>query len=89
VNVKIRYFARIREIVKRKEELLDVAEGATVGTVLEELKSRHGEEFASLLERATIQFLVNGISIRSLKGYKTELREGDVLAIIPPVGGGK
>jgi len=35
-----------------------------------------------------LQFLVNGRSTSSLEGLSTRLADGDVLAIIPPVGGG-
>jgi molybdopterin converting factor small subunit len=35
-----------------------------------------------------LQLLVNGKSIATLSGLKTELATGDVLAILPPVGGG-
>lgn len=35
-----------------------------------------------------LQFLVNGNSAATLKGLESELGEGDVLAILPPVGGG-
>jgi molybdopterin converting factor small subunit len=38
--------------------------------------------------RGFLQFLVNGKSASSLKGLQTELSDGDVLAILPPVGGG-
>ena len=35
-----------------------------------------------------LQFLINGISTSTLNGLETELKDGDVLAILPPVGGG-
>jgi molybdopterin converting factor small subunit len=38
--------------------------------------------------RSYLQFLVNGRSITTMQGFKTRLREGDSVAIIPPVGGG-
>ena len=36
----------------------------------------------------SLVFLVNGVSTRNLQGFETKLKEGDVVAIIPPVGGG-
>ncbi len=38
--------------------------------------------------KSFLQFLVNGNSTSTLNGLQTELGEGDVLAILPPVGGG-
>jgi len=38
--------------------------------------------------RSYLQFLVNGKSITTMQGFKTKLKEGDSVAIIPPVGGG-
>jgi molybdopterin converting factor small subunit len=32
--------------------------------------------------------LINGTGIPTLEGFKTRLKEGDKVAIIPPVGGG-
>jgi molybdopterin converting factor small subunit len=36
----------------------------------------------------SIQFLVNGVSIRNLQGIRTKLKDGNVVAIVPPIGGG-
>jgi molybdopterin synthase sulfur carrier subunit len=38
--------------------------------------------------KAWLHILVNGRSISMLNGLKTELADGDVLAIFPPMGGG-
>ncbi len=35
-----------------------------------------------------LQFLVNGRSLSSSSGLESELSDGDVLAILPPVSGG-
>jgi molybdopterin converting factor small subunit len=35
-----------------------------------------------------IQILINGTGIKALQGFKTKLKEGDTVAIFPPVGGG-
>jgi molybdopterin converting factor small subunit len=55
----------------------------------------HGKSFVEYVYdqkngkvRGFLQFLVNGRSISSFEGLGTRLSDGDVLAIIPPVGGG-
>ena len=63
--------------------------------VLETLVQYHGESFAEYVYdlktgsvRGFLQFLINGKSANAQKGMQTELEDGDVLAILPPVGGG-
>ena len=97
MRVSVRFFTSLREIIKTKEETLDFSdkEKVTVGKVLETLSQRHGKEFTDYVYdvethevRGFLQFLVNGKSALTLNGLQTELRDGNVLAILPPVGGG-
>ena len=97
MRVSVRFFTSLREIIKRKEETLDFSdnEKVTIDKVLEALSQKHGKNFADYIYdvkthevRGFLQFLVNGKSASSLKGLQTELSDGDVLAILPPVGGG-
>ncbi|MCK4477167.1 MoaD family protein [Candidatus Bathyarchaeota archaeon] len=66
----------------------------TVKDVLEELVRRHGKEFKDYLYdekrrvREHLQLLVNGKSVSLSEELETRLREGDEVAIVPPVGGG-
>ena len=95
MKVKVQYFARIRELTNQKEEVLDVAEKATVLDILTALSKRHGDKFREYIfdartgePKTYVQFLVNQDSISNLKGLSTVLTENSILAIIPPVGGG-
>ena len=97
LQVSVRFFTSLREIVGKKEETLKFPEGekVTIEVVLETLKQRYGKKFFEYVyDRETgevkgfLQFLINGRSASTMKGLETELREGDVLAILPPVGGG-
>lgn len=67
----------------------------TVTTVLERLAEHYGKSFVEYAYdskthevKGFLQFLINGRSATTLDGLKTKLEDGDVLAIIPPVGGG-
>jgi molybdopterin synthase sulfur carrier subunit len=67
----------------------------TVDQVLKMLSHEYGGRFIDYVYEAEtgevkgfLQFLVNGKSASSLNGLQTELKDGDVLAILPPVGGG-
>jgi molybdopterin synthase sulfur carrier subunit len=97
LQVSVRFFTSLREIVGKKEESLEFPENekATVNTVLKTLKQRYGKRFVEYVYtpetgevRSFLQFLVNGKSATTLNGLETELQDGDVLAILPPVGGG-
>jgi len=69
-------------------------EMVTVSKVLEILSKRYGKAFVEYIYnkdgevKGFLQFLINGRSASTLNGFHTRLRDGDVLAIIPPVGGG-
>jgi MoaD family protein len=97
LQFSVRYFTRLREIVNKKEETLKFPEGekVTVDTILKTLAQRYGKRFIEYVYdtnteevRSFLQFLVNGKSAATLNGLQTELEDGDVLAILPPVGGG-
>jgi molybdopterin synthase sulfur carrier subunit len=97
LQVQVRFFTSLREIVNRREETLKFTEGekVTVDTALKTLAQRHGKRFIEYVYdaktgevRGFLQFLVNGKSAATLDGLNTELENGDVLAILPPVGGG-
>jgi len=96
VEVKIRFFTNLREIVGNREVSLNFAqaESVTINFVLQVLSEKYGSRFTDYLYASTgkpknfLQFLVNGISASTLNGFETSLKDGDVLAILPPVGGG-
>lgn len=97
MQVSVRFFTSLREITNKKEETLKFQEGEkiTIGLVLKTLTQRYGKCFVEYVyDRKTgavkgfLQFLINGKSATSLGGLETELKDGDVLAILPPVGGG-
>jgi len=97
LQISVRFFTSLREIVGKKEETFEFPdkETVTVNIVLERLKKKYGKNFTEYVYDAKsgniksfLQFLINGRSASTFKGLDTELADGDVLAIIPPVGGG-
>ena len=83
--------------MNKREETLNFPddEKVTVDLVLKTLSNKYGEPFIEYVydgktgqPKNFLQFLVNGTSTSTLNGLETELKDGDVLAILPPVGGG-
>jgi MoaD family protein len=97
VEVKVRFFTNLREIVDKREEtfMFQDNEKVTVNLVLEKLSKKYGIPFTDYVydfktgkPKNFLQFLVNGTSTSTLNGLDTTLWDKAVLAILPPVGGG-
>ncbi len=97
MQVSVRFFTILREITTKKEEELQFPEGekVTITTVLKSLTKCYGKRFQEYIfdegtgnVKGFLQFFVNGKSASALDGLQTQLQNGDVLAIVPPVGGG-
>jgi len=97
LKLSVRFFAALRELIGKKEESLEFSdhEEVTVEKGLKRLAELYGKDFVEYVfdgKTGEIQSyltpLVNGRSITTLDGLKTKLMDGDVLAILPPVGGG-
>lgn len=97
MQVSVRFFTTLREVTGKREETLKFQDDktVTVDTILKQLVKRHGKGLVEYVYdhktgnvKGFLQFLVNGRSTSTLSGLQTRLSDGDVLAIIPPVGGG-
>jgi len=96
MKVNIRFFTTLHEITNKREETLILSSSeTTVSMVLKLLSEKYGKPFDDYVFDAKtgqvkgfLQFLINGKSTLTLNGLETPLKDGDVLAILPPVGGG-
>lgn len=84
MKITVRYFALLRELMGRDSEVLtwDAAE-STVGRLRLHLADRDPAA-AALLRGGTLLVAVN----REYAAADTGLRDGDELALFPPVAGG-
>ncbi len=90
-RVRVKYFATLREMTGKREEEI---QAKTVRDLLDSLISKYGtkleKELFEIGEKIPgyYQIMVNGLNIRAFKNLDTELKDGYVVAILPPVGGG-
>ena len=97
MQVTVRFFTVLREITGKKDQTLQFEqnESITILKVLNFLASNYGKKFSDYVfdtktgtVKGFLQFFINGQSSTALKGIDTELKDEDMLAIVPPVGGG-
>jgi molybdopterin synthase sulfur carrier subunit len=85
VTVHLVYLARLREAFGRAGEALTMPGGdATVAAVITLLRARGGAFAAELATGRAVRIAVN----HALVGADAAVREGDEVALLPPVTGG-
>jgi len=85
VAVKLIYFAWLRERIGRAEEAIDLSPDVRdVAGLLDWLQSRGGGYAEALRDLSVVRVAVN----QDYVGREHPLREGDEVAIFPPVTGG-
>ena len=93
MKVEVKFFTRLREITGKKVEKIQLQESITINGLIRLLGKRYGENFREYIyDKEKVQdylsILVNGKNINKLFGLETKLHEGDLIVILPPVGGG-
>ncbi|HET7149306.1 MAG TPA: molybdopterin converting factor subunit 1 [Candidatus Nitrosopolaris sp.] len=81
VKVKVLYFAQIREAAGISEEEVLLVKGSTVSDLISKIKENHPK---MLRQRENFQLAVNC----NRAGRNLSLKEGDQIAVFPPVAGG-
>ena len=81
--VKLRCFGSIRAQVDCEHEQLDLADGLSVGEVVASLSARSGKWRAALAD----DNLLTAVNLEFCSAEQL-LRDGDELALMPPVTGG-
>ena len=85
VTVNLVYLARLREAFGRPGEALTLSSGdASVAAVLALLRARGGSFAAELAAGRAVRVAVN----HALVGADSVVRDGDEVALLPPVTGG-
>jgi len=81
LKVKVLYFSSIKDKLKKTEEEIDISKDMTLDKFLNLLSDKHPEIKESL---SNVMLAVN----EEYKSKDYTLKDGDVIAIIPPVSGG-
>ena len=83
--MKILYFAKIREIVGKSEDLINIDEQTTVKDIVEKLKLIDESYKLAFKDLKSIKCSVNCSYINS---FQTKVTNNDEIAFFPPVTGG-
>ncbi len=81
MKIKILYFSSIKDKLKKASEEIDIKENSTVEDLVTALKEKY-PDISQNLDRVMIA--VN----EEYTEKSTKLKEGDTVALIPPVSGG-
>jgi molybdopterin converting factor subunit 1 len=81
IRVKVLFFGRLKDIVGRAEESVDLAEGAPIEELFAHCGARHPE-----LERFRPSLVAS--CNQEFAAWNTPLHSGDEIAFLPPVSGG-
>jgi MoaD family protein len=96
-TVTIKFFATFREITGKREQNMELHEKeTTILDVLNQLSDEYGRDFKEYIFepsarkslRPQISVIVNGQSVRNLEKLRTRIKDGDTIAILPPISGG-
>ena len=94
MKVEVKFFTSLREITGKKVDKIQLQNTITVNELITVLSEKYGKNFREYIynQKGDVQeflsFLVNGKNINIMQGFDTKLQEMDVIAILPPVGGG-
>jgi molybdopterin converting factor subunit 1 len=84
MNIRLLYFARLREVFGLGQENLDLPSPSTLADLLAHLRGRGGVWAQELAPGRAFRLAVN----QDIAGPDAVLGEGDEVAIFPPVTGG-
>ncbi|MEM4311963.1 MAG: tRNA (N(6)-L-threonylcarbamoyladenosine(37)-C(2))-methylthiotransferase [Nitrososphaerales archaeon] len=92
IKLTLKYFALIRELAGKGEEEILVNERISLGDVIDKVSEKNKRLKEFLIKdgkiNPRIKILVNGKSVED-EELKVKLSDGDVIALLPPVGGGE
>lgn len=80
MKVKVLYFAKLREMVGKSQEEIEISSPLTLSELYQKIQSNHGR----LLDPSILAYAVNEEYVDA----SSVLRGGESVSFIPPVAGG-
>lgn len=93
MNVRVRFYGMVYDEVGTREWEMEIGRDSTVNDLFSILVERHPPLSIMVFDdegvfREYLEVAVNHTDIIGLNGLETVLQEGDVVLIMPPIGGG-
>jgi MoaD family protein len=91
ITITVKVFGGLRESFQGGTQLQRLPLASTLASLITNLNADFPDLSADLakgLDAGYLNILVNGRNIRFLQGHETMLQDGDIVAFLPPVGGG-
>ncbi|PWI48258.1 molybdopterin synthase sulfur carrier subunit [Candidatus Heimdallarchaeota archaeon B3_Heim] len=92
-QVTARFFGPYKQVTKKRDIDISLTEKSTVSLLLEVIITQYPplkdlilDEYSKL--GSWVVILINGRNMSIFNGLNTPLKEGDTIAIFPPVAGG-
>lgn len=89
MRVEVRLFSHLRLALGRRTVALDLPPGATLATVLDQVTDLAGPDVETMIvDRTRGGYRQVGLINGQRSGVDAALRDGDVVSLLPPLGGG-
>lgn len=91
--LKIVFLSFLKDITGMDKYLKQYEKGMKINTLMDSLIRDFGEKFKKLMHENDklskfILIGLNGKDIRALEGLNTPLKDGDIICLLPAIGGG-
>ena len=84
MRLNVLYLARLREAFGRREESIELTDGATTADLIETLRARGDAWSTALAPGRAVRIAIN----QEMCAATAPLADGDEVALFPPVTGG-
>jgi molybdopterin converting factor small subunit len=95
IQIKLRAVLNVADVIGSRETSIELKQPVTAGEFLEELCRIYGRQFSDLVKdkrtsefKPELVFMLNGKSIKLLKGFDTIINDQDDFFILQRLGGG-
>ncbi len=91
ISITVKVFGGLRQSFQGGTLIQPLPAESALSALIDQIKLDFPDLSANLkhgLEAGYLNILINGRNIRFLQNYETQLRDGDTVAFLPPVGGG-